>query len=156
MRAVLFRFFWAGSFPFLFRFFTVSFPFLLPPILFRFHRFFSISFPVLFRFFPYVWCPNAHYCKSLLINAGSTVVFRWARQSLWRPQRTFPDDLREHREVLSQLEPSPVLYQFQNVSFPFLYRFFTISLPVLYRFSLQFFTGSASGSFPVPSKQKNR
>ena len=114
------------SLPFLSRFFTVSFSFLLMTVSFPFPSF-------LFRFFSYFWWGKEEGARS-------------REQGGSREDRGFPsepkDNFSKHSRArddhsalfhviwesmgrfLSQLEASPFLFRFQNVSLSFLYRFF--------------------------------
>jgi len=86
------RFFFISR-AFLFRFFTVSFPFLSPTFLFRFNRLFCVSFVFLFRFFSYLLISNDMFLHILNVSLP------------------FP----KHFHTFS----SPFLYRFQSVSLPF-------------------------------------
>ena len=114
----------------------------MPPVLFRFHRFFSGSFLFL------------SIC--LMAGAGSRERVGWTKYIHRKLHPTFGEHGRtcdDHSALFLMicesigrfcLNWSP--HRFFTSSKTFLFRFFTGSLPFLYRF----FTGSVSSSLPVP------
>ena len=91
--AFFFKRFFSISRAFLFRFFTISVPFISPTFLYHFHRFFCVSFAFLFRFFTYLSTFNDTVVHCLNVSLP------------------FP----KHFHNVSL----PFLYRFQSVSLPF-------------------------------------